>query len=368
MPADAARTAAAERAWSRRRAWRRPRCARVGPGRAGRLAARGATGAGAQWPGRVPAGAGHDDVGPRHRRGRGRHAAHGLRRRRRHAGRHRRRLLRRRERAHPRATCSPTSSPGPTSWSRPRPSGRTGARADGPRRLPRAPAGRARRLPGAARAWTTSTSGSCTPGTTRRRSRRRWPPATSPSPPAAPATSAISNFTGWQTAQAATWQRAWPGPHAAGQHPGRVLAAAARRRARGRAGRGGARAGRARLVAAGPRPAHRQVPAQHAVGVPRRLAAVAGLHRRPALGEVRPDRRGGDHRRRGPGHHARWPSRWPGCATGPASSRRSSARAPPSSCRPRSTPTASGCPRRSAPRSRTSPRRRSAIPSAGPTR
>ena len=127
----------------------------------------------------------------------------------------------------------------------------------------------------------------------------------------------ISNFTGWQTAQAATWQRAWPGPHAAGQHPGRVLAAAARRRARGRAGRRGARAGRAAVVAAGPRAAHRQVPAQHAVGVPRRLAAVAGLHRRPALGDVRPDRRGGDHRRRGPGHHARSRSRWPGCATGP---------------------------------------------------
>ena len=33
-----------------------------------------------------------------------------------------------------------------------------------------------------------------------------------------------------------------------------------------------------------------------------RLAAVAGLHRRPALGEVRPHRRGRDHRRRGPGH------------------------------------------------------------------
>ena len=63
----------------------------------------------------------------------------------------------------------------------------------------------------------------------------------------------ISNFTGWQTAQAATWQRAWPGPHAAGQHAGRVLPAAARRRARGRAGRGVAGSGRAGLVAAGPR-------------------------------------------------------------------------------------------------------------------
>ena len=39
----------------------------------------------------------------------------------------------------------------------------------------------------------------------------------------------VSNYSGWQTAQAATWQRAVPGPGAAGLDPGRVLAAAARR-------------------------------------------------------------------------------------------------------------------------------------------
>src|SRR3712207_8048656 len=45
------------------------------------------------------------------------------------------------------------------------------------------------------------------------------------------------------------------------EHPGRVLAAAARHRAGGAAGRGVARAGHPAVVAAGPRPAHRQVPA-----------------------------------------------------------------------------------------------------------
>ena len=38
----------------------------------------------------------------------------------------------------------------------------------------------------------------------------------------------VSNFVGWQTAQAATWQRAVPGPRPAGQRPGRVLAAGPR--------------------------------------------------------------------------------------------------------------------------------------------
>jgi aryl-alcohol dehydrogenase-like predicted oxidoreductase len=82
------------------------------------------------------------------------------------------------------------------------------ARADGPRRLPRHLLG-ARRL--AERLGHDHVDlGSCTPGTTPRRSRRpgrlrprrllRRRPLRR-----------ISNFTGWQTAQAATWQRAWPG-------------------------------------------------------------------------------------------------------------------------------------------------------------
>ena len=62
-------------------------------------------------------------------------------------------------------------------------------------------------------------------------------------------------------------------PQPGGEHAGRVLAAAAGRRAGGRAGRRGARAGRAGLVPARPGPAHRQVPALHAVGVARGRSA-----------------------------------------------------------------------------------------------
>ena len=176
----------------------------------------------------------------------------------------------------------------------------------------------------------------------------------------------ISNFTGWQTAQAATWQRAWPGrtPLISTQVEYSLLQRGVEREVVPAAEV--ARPRRARLVAAGPRAADRQVPAQHAVGVPRRLAAVAGVHRRAALGEVRPDRRGRDHRGRGPGHDAAGRRAGLGARPARAWSRRSSAPAPPSSCRPRWTPTACACPRRSAPRWRTCRRRRSAIPSAGP--
>ena len=52
----------------------------------------------------------------------------------------------------------------------------------------------------------------------------------------------ISNYAGWQTAQAATHQLAGAGPGPARLDPDGVLAAAARHRARGGPGRGGARA------------------------------------------------------------------------------------------------------------------------------
>ena len=147
----------------------------------------------------------------------------------------------------------------------------------------------------------------------------------------------ISNFTGWQTAQAATWQRAWPGrtPVVSTQVEYSLLQRGVEREVVPAAEALGA--GRARLVAAGPRPAHRQVPAQHAVGVARRLAAVAGLHRRAALGDVRPDRRGGDHRRRGAGHHAA--GRRAGLGARPARRRRADRRRP-------HRPAAAGLPRR----------------------
>ena len=149
--------------------------------------------------------------------------------------------------------------------------GRTRPGADGARRLPRAPARRARRLAGAAgpglrRPLAAARLGRrhaargdagrlrprrlLRPGPLRRRQQLHR----------------LADRAGGDLA--ARLAR----PHAAGQHAGRVLAAAARRRARGRAGRGVARARRAGLVAAGPGHPHRQVPAQHAVGVPRRLA------------------------------------------------------------------------------------------------
>ena len=76
----------------------------------------------------------------------------------------------------------------------------------------------------------------------------------------------VSNFVGWQTAQAATWQKACAGSGTADEPAGGVLAA-------GPAGRAGAGAGgrslRARavpLVAAGPWGADRAVPHPHPRG------------------------------------------------------------------------------------------------------
>ena len=221
------------------RTWRGPRDLPVAAGVAvvtlggdGRLSSRGTAGARAQRPGRLAARSGHHDLGPGHRRGRGRDAAHGVRRRRRHAGRHRRRLRRRGERAHP----------GPAAGRR-RPARRRAGRDQG--RGPHRPGPMGR---GASRGHLLAAldaslerlgAGPRGPlaaarlGRPRPRWRRRWPPATRRSPPGEARYIGISNFSGWQTAQAATWQRAWPGRHPDRQHPGRVLAAAARRRARG---------------------------------------------------------------------------------------------------------------------------------------
>ncbi len=60
----------------------------------------------------------------------------------------------------------------------------------------------------------------------------------------------ISNYSGWQTGRAVTWQQAGAGPGAAGVDPDGVLPAAARHRARGAAGGAGARARSAAVVAA----------------------------------------------------------------------------------------------------------------------
>ncbi len=61
----------------------------------------------------------------------------------------------------------------------------------------------------------------------------------------------ISNYTGWQTGRAVTWQAAWPGRAPHRLDPDGVLPAAARHRAGGAAGRRRARPRRAALVAAG---------------------------------------------------------------------------------------------------------------------
>ena len=91
----------------------------------------------------------------------------------------------------------------------------------------------------------------------------------------------VSNYSGWQTAQAATWQRAVPGRRAAGLDPGGVLPAQPGRRAGGVPAARGARARGAALVAAGPRGADRQVPHRHPVGLPRGVLALRQLRRAP---------------------------------------------------------------------------------------
>ena len=82
----------------------------------------------------------------------------------------------------------------------------------------------------------------------------------------------ISNYSGWQTAQAATWQQACPGavPLVATQVEYSLLDRGVEVEVLPR--RDGARARRARLVAARPRGADRQVPQRHAgrlAGAPR---------------------------------------------------------------------------------------------------
>ena len=85
----------------------------------------------------------------------------------------------------------------------------------------------------------------------------------------------LSNYSGWQTARAATLlqQAGVPG----GRGRGGVLAGAARGRARGAPGVAGPRDGAARLVAARARRADGQVPGRHARGLARRVAAPSAF-------------------------------------------------------------------------------------------
>ena len=175
----------------------------------------------------------------------------------------------------------------------------------------------------------------------------------------------VSNFTGWQTAQAATWQRAWPGrtPLVSTQVEYSLLQRGVEREVVPAAEALGlgvlpwSPLGRGLLTGK----YRHATPSESRGASPQWQGFIDGLR----SAHLRPDRRGGDHRRRGPGDDAAGGRAGLGARPARASSRRSSARAPPSSCRPPWTPRRCGCPRRSARRWRTSPRRPSATPSGG---
>ena len=112
----------------------------------------------------------------------------------------------------------------------------------------------------------------------------------------------VSNYTGWQTAQAATWQRAVPGPGAAGVAPrwSTPCSTAPSRHEVLPAG-AGARPRRAALVAAGPRGADRQVPHRHARPTPAAPRRTSPPSSSAYLDDRAPrDRRGGGPRGRRP--------------------------------------------------------------------
>ena len=183
--------------------------------------------------------------------------------------------------------------------------------------LSRLPAELPRPVAAPARRRLTSTSGRCTSGPTRPRSRRpsrRWTP---PCRPAGRRTSAISNWPGWRTAQAATWQRAVPGraPLVSTQVEYSLL----NRHIEHEVGPGldRARPRHPALVAAGPGRAHRQVPHRHAGGLPRRLATCRSSSRPTATKRPRPSSRRSSRPPTGwAGRRSRW--RWRGSATGRA--------------------------------------------------
>ena len=136
---------------------------------------------------------------------------------------------------------------------------------------------------------------------------------------AGPATSAISNYSGWQTRPGRDLAAGLARPRAAGVDPGRVLAARPRRRGGGVRAAGGARARRPGLVAARPRRADRQVPRRHPGGLPGGLPALRGSSSPTSTAAVgRSSRRWSRPPTGSAGPRSRW--RWPGCATGRASS------------------------------------------------
>ena len=78
----------------------------------------------------------------------------------------------------------------------------------------------------------------------------------------------VSNFVGWQTAQAATWQTSVSGSYARYQCAGRVLPARAPGRGRGAPSRAGLRDGPLSVVTTWPRGADWAVPERHPTRIP----------------------------------------------------------------------------------------------------
>ena len=177
-------------------------------------------------------------------------------RRRREPRRHRRRLHRRALRGAARLAARHR---GPPRRGRRRHQGRDLAphRHAGPRHLARHPAQPRWTPRSSGSGSTTSTSGRCTSGPTRPRSRRPWRALDFAVSTGRAAYVGISNYNGWQTGQAATWQRAVPGRNPLASTQVEYSLVNRQHRARGAAGGPCARAGRAALVAARPRRAHR---------------------------------------------------------------------------------------------------------------
>jgi aryl-alcohol dehydrogenase-like predicted oxidoreductase len=164
-----------------------------------------------------------------------------------------------------------------------------------------------------------------------------WPPATSRCPPAAPATSASATSPAGRRAGVHLAARL-AGPHAADQYPGRVLAAAARRRARGRAGREswGSACWPGRRWAAGCSPGkyRHSTPSESRGASPQWQGFIDGLRSRRPTGSSR------RHHRRGWSRHDPLAVALAWVRDGRVSWRRSWGAGRRSSCRRRSMPTA----------------------------
>ncbi len=197
-----------------------------------------------------------------------------------------------------------------------------------------------------ARASTTSTCGRSTPGPTSAPLEETLAALDHAVTTGRAAYVGVSNYTGWQTAQAATWQRAAPGRTPAGLDPGRVLPAQPRRRARGAARRGRARA---RACCAWSPLGRGVLTGKYRAGTPadsRGASPVFSGFVGAYLDDDSARRgRGGGARGRRPGLDAAGGGAGLGARPARGHARRSSAPAPPPSCAPRWAARTRPCPR-----------------------